>query len=100
MKQHLNESPPDRSSRLTSGRFCPHWIHPRSQLDKGVGMLTERFNRLWSRLVRLWFAYQNVPRTQDDVVDLAAARIALDGARPEIAAERRKLPLLPDRAPR
>jgi hypothetical protein len=41
--------------------------------------------------VRLWFAYQNVPRTPDHVVDLAAARIALDGARSEIAAERRKL---------
>jgi hypothetical protein len=54
-------------------------------------MLTERFNRLWTRLVTLWFAYEDVPRTPDDVVDLAAARVALDGIRSEIAVERSRL---------
>lgn len=54
-------------------------------------MLTERFSRLWDRLLGRWFTYQDAPRTPDQVVELADARVALDDARNEIAAERRKI---------
>ena len=54
-------------------------------------MLTERFNRLWDRLVTRWFAYQETPRTPDRIVDLADARVALDEARTEIGSERYKI---------
>lgn len=51
-------------------------------------MLTSRFNSLWNLLVGRWFAYQDAPRTPDDVVELASARAALDDVRSEIAEER------------
>ena len=54
-------------------------------------MLTERFSQLWSLLVTRWTAYQDAPRTADEVVQLAAARIALDDVRSEIRVERHKI---------
>ncbi len=54
-------------------------------------MLTERFSRLFSRLVVRWSQYQSAPRDPARVTDLAAARIALDEVRSEIAQERARI---------
>ncbi len=54
-------------------------------------MLTARFEALWSRLIGVWFSYQDAPRDPAEVTQLAAARIALDEARSEIAGERRAM---------
>ncbi len=51
-------------------------------------MLTHTFNRLFHSLVSRWNAYQEAPRDPARVVELAAARAALDDARSAIAAER------------
>ena len=54
-------------------------------------MLTERFSRLFDRLLERWLTYQDAPRDPDRVVELAAARLALDDTRNDIAAEREQL---------
>ncbi len=54
-------------------------------------MLTERFTRLFARLLERWTDYQDAPRDPVRVTELAAARIALDDVRAEIAVERREL---------
>ncbi len=54
-------------------------------------MLTERFSRLFTRLLDRWLDYQDAPRNPERVVELAAARTALDEVRTEIAAERHDL---------
>jgi hypothetical protein len=54
-------------------------------------MLTERFSRLFGRLLNRWVDYQDAPRDPVRVVELAAARMALDDVRSDIAAERREL---------
>ena len=51
-------------------------------------MLTDRFSRLFGRLLSRWVAYQDAPRDPSRVTELAAARLALDDARSEIARER------------
>lgn len=54
-------------------------------------MLTERFNTLWRRLIERWLTYQQTPRSPELVTELAAARIALDEARTDIAGERGRI---------
>ncbi|MEA2002657.1 MAG: hypothetical protein U9N84_12355 [Actinomycetota bacterium] len=51
-------------------------------------MITERFSRLFGRLLTRWAHYQDAPRNPALVTDLAAARIALDEVRADIAVER------------
>ena len=51
-------------------------------------MLTERFSRLFGRLLTRWVHYQDAPRDPARVTELAAARIALDEVRSDIAGER------------
>ncbi len=51
-------------------------------------MLTQTFNRLFHTLVARWKTYQDAPRDPERVVELAAARVALDDARTAIAAAR------------
>jgi len=51
-------------------------------------MLTETFNRLFSRLVTTFKRHQDVPRTPESVAVLAFARRDLDIARSAIAKER------------
>lgn len=51
-------------------------------------MLTERFSRLFSRLLARWTSYQDAPREPARATELAASRIALDEVRSEIAEER------------
>ena len=51
-------------------------------------MLTDRFSRLFGRLVTRWIRYQDAPRDPNRVTELAAARMALDDARKDIADER------------
>lgn len=66
-------------------------------------MLSERFNRLWRLLLERWFAYQDAPRTPDQVTELAAARVDLDEVRAEIASERGRIDVSPpsrEEAPR
>ena len=52
-------------------------------------MLTEKFDRLFSRLVTSFKRYQDVPRSPDTVAAIGSARIDLDLARGAIAIERR-----------
>ena len=54
-------------------------------------MLTERFSRLFSRLLDRWLVYQEAPRDPARVTELAAARSALDDVRSEIRTERLEL---------
>lgn len=54
-------------------------------------MLTDRFSRLFGRLLNRWVEYQEAPREPARVTELAAARIALDDVRSEIGLERREL---------
>jgi hypothetical protein len=61
-------------------------------------MITDRFSRLFDRLVARWTRYQDVPRDPATVADLAVARMSLDDVRNEIARERALL--VPARAPR
>jgi len=51
-------------------------------------MVTATFDRLFSRLVRTFKRYQDVPRSSDNVVAIASARHDLDLARGAIAIER------------
>jgi len=51
-------------------------------------MITERFSRLFSRLLTRWVHYQDAPRDPARVTELAAARSDLDEIRTEIAIER------------
>ena len=51
-------------------------------------MLTERFSRLFGRLLTRWAKYQDAPRDPARVTELAAARVALDEVRSDIATER------------
>ena len=51
-------------------------------------MLTDRFIRLFDRLVARWTHYQDAPRDPARVVELATARGELDDVRNEIALER------------
>jgi hypothetical protein len=51
-------------------------------------MITDRFSRLFDRLLTRWAVYQDAPRDPARVVELAAARIDLDDARNDIATER------------
>ncbi|VAW04441.1 hypothetical protein MNBD_ACTINO01-1331 [hydrothermal vent metagenome] len=51
-------------------------------------MLTRTFNRLFSRLVTSFERYQDVPRSPQNVIELASARHELDLARSAIAVER------------
>ncbi len=51
-------------------------------------MITERFSRLFSRLLNRWADYEAAGRDPAHVPDLASARVALDEARSEIATER------------
>lgn len=51
-------------------------------------MLSERFSRLFARLIDRWIEYQDAPRDPARVTELAAARIALDEVRSEIRTER------------
>ena len=51
-------------------------------------MITERFSKLFGRLLSRWAQYQDAPRDPQRVTDLAAARVALDEVRNEIADER------------
>ena len=50
-------------------------------------MLTERFTRLFGRLLDRWVDYQEAPRDPARVTELAAARAALDEVRSEIRQE-------------
>ena len=54
-------------------------------------MLTERFSRLFGRLLTRWAKYQDAPRDPASVTELAAARMELDDVRSEIATERELL---------
>ncbi len=54
-------------------------------------MLTERFSRLFGRLLDRWLEYQDAPRDPARVTELAAARVALDEVRSEIRTERLEL---------
>ncbi|MDJ0924024.1 MAG: hypothetical protein QNJ77_05635 [Acidimicrobiia bacterium] len=54
-------------------------------------MLTDRFSRLFGRLLSRWVKYQDAPRDPARVTELAAARIELDEVRSEIAGERELL---------
>ena len=54
-------------------------------------VLTEKFDRLFSRLVASFKRYQEVPRSPDTVTAIGSARIALDLARGDIAVERRRI---------
>ena len=54
-------------------------------------MLTERFSRLFGRLLNRWEDYQVAPRDPARVTELAEARMALDDVRSEIADEHREL---------
>ncbi len=58
------------------------------QHGKANQMITERFSRLFGRLLTRWASYQDAPRDPELVTDLAAARIALDEVRSDIALER------------
>ncbi len=51
-------------------------------------MLSERFERLFRRLVVAFLRYDDAPRTPTSVIGLAAARADLDAVRREIATER------------
>ena len=51
-------------------------------------MLTDRFIRLFERLVARRLRYEAAPRDPARVAELASARIALDTVRDEIARER------------
>ena len=51
-------------------------------------MITERFSRLFGRLLTRWATYQDAPRDPVLVTDLAAARSTLDEVRSDIAIER------------
>ena len=51
-------------------------------------LLTDRFIRLFDRLVTRWTRYQDAPREPARVVELAAARAELDDVRNQIAQER------------
>ena len=60
-------------------------------------MLTDRFSQLFGRLLSRWAKHQQAPRDPASVTELAAARIELDDARSDLAAERSLL--LNDRVP-
>lgn len=51
-------------------------------------MITDRFSRLFERLLARWADFQDVPRDPARVPELAAARVALDEIRREVATER------------
>ena len=51
-------------------------------------MITERFSQLFNLLLARWTRYQDAPRNPALVTDLAAARVALDEVRSDIAVER------------
>ncbi len=51
-------------------------------------MLTERFSRLFARLLDRWLEYQDATRDPARTAELAAARVALDEVRSEIRTER------------
>ena len=54
-------------------------------------MLTEKFDRLFLRLVASFKRYQEVHRSPDTVVAIGSARTALDLARADIAVERKRI---------
>lgn len=54
-------------------------------------MLTQRFERLFQRLLVTFLAYDEAPRVVDRLPELAAARTDLDRARSQIADERRAI---------
>ena len=54
----------------------------------GVNVLTQRFDRLFFRLVTSFKRYQQVPRSPGDVAAIGSARIDLDSVRNAIANER------------
>ena len=56
--------------------------------EKVDHMLTDRFVRLFDRLVARWHRYQDAPRDPERVVELATARAQLDDVRNKIALER------------
>jgi len=62
---------------------------------KAVHMITERFSRLFSRLLTRWVRYQDAPRDPAQVAELAAARNELDEIRTEIATERSRVSSAP-----
>lgn len=51
-------------------------------------MLTDRFTRLFDRLMGRWIRYQDAPRDPARIVELATARSELDAVRNEMALER------------
>ena len=52
-------------------------------------MLTARFQRLFRRLVSAFLRYDDVPRSSENVVEIAQARAVLEDARVAMAAERK-----------
>ncbi len=54
-------------------------------------MLTRRFEWLFGRLLSVFVAYDDAPRTADRVVELGTLRIELDQVRSEIAEERNEM---------
>lgn len=64
---------------------------PPMRPDSMTAMLTQTFNRLFHVLVSRWKAYQQAPRDPARVVELAAARAALDDARAAISTARGRL---------
>lgn len=51
-------------------------------------MITDRFSRLFDRLLTRWAAYQDAPRDPARVTELASARARLDDVRRDISTER------------
>jgi hypothetical protein len=51
-------------------------------------MISDRFTRLFDRLLARWTVYQDAPRDPARVTELAAARARLDDVRRDIATER------------
>jgi hypothetical protein len=54
-------------------------------------MVSDRFERLFGRLVSAFKHHQDVPRSTATIRELGAARWALDEARDEIADERERM---------
>ena len=52
-------------------------------------MLTARFQRLFRRLVSVFLRYDDVPRSPENVVEIAQARAVLEDARVAMAVERK-----------
>ena len=54
-------------------------------------MLTRRFEWLFGRLLSVFVAYDDAPRTADRVPELGILRVELDQVRSEIAEERNEM---------